>query len=90
MEKDLTISVANELIDLINKIEAWEIEQGNSTNFLVWQFGETGTSASGLGQGFEYDVSLGSDWVSVIRRHIDKHESDNWETHPFDSDYEED
>jgi hypothetical protein len=90
MEKNLTIIVRDELIDLINKIEAWEQERGNSTQFLVWQFGETGLNASGLGMGFEYDVVVGQDWNSVIRREFNKHDNENWETHPFDSDYEED
>lgn len=91
MEKNLTIKVDNQIISLINRIQKWEFEnypdKGN-WNHWSWCFGETGTMATGIGLYVEYDISIGSSWVTVLRRDVGKHDNDNWETHPFDSEFE--
>lgn len=92
MEKNLTIKVDNQIIGLINRIQAWEEENypdKGTWNHWAWSFGETGTSADGIGLYVEYSVSIGPSWVSVVRRDIGKYDNDNWTVHPFDTEYEE-
>lgn len=93
MEKNLVITVDNQIIGLVNRIQDWEeanYPDKGVWNHWLWSFGETGTSAEGIGLYVEYSVSIGPSWVSVMRRDVGKHDNDNWVTHPFDTEFEED
>ena len=93
MEKNLTIKVDDRLIDLINEVEK-DLSSGENAWRLpiLWSFGETGISANGWGNYIEFDLAVGEsprgEWKSVVFREIGKHDNENWETHPLDSDYE--
>jgi hypothetical protein len=93
MEKNLTIKVDNQIVSLVNRIQKWEFEnypdKGDWSHWQ-WYFDESGTMATGFGLYVEYSVSIGASWVSVIRRNVGKYDNDNWVTHPFDTEYEED
>lgn len=97
MEKGIVITVDDRLVDLINKVEAKLIDddpEGASWHFPInWCFDEMGVYATGLGNGIEFGCSVGEgkrgEWQSVYWREVGKHDNDNWEIHPFDTDYEE-
>jgi hypothetical protein len=97
MEKGLTITVDDRLIDLINAVEQkLRDDKGSEADWhfpISWCFDEMGLFANGQGTGIEFGCSVGEgrgrEWVSVYWREVGKYDNDNWQQHPLDDDYEE-
>lgn len=94
----MIIKVDQRLLDLIKKIEDKLREDSSDYpdyHFPIgWAYAEDGMYANGLGNGIEFNASIyeskNGTFQSVYVREVGKYDNDNWETHPFDSDYEED
>jgi hypothetical protein len=92
MEKNFTIEIDDNLIDLINNLEAKIVADGDAYQLPIeWMFDPSGYHATGTGADKSYGVSVGTnidgtDWVSVTHR-VNASADSRWEIHPMDCRY---